>query len=197
MNKQRSLFIVMSIFIAVQSPLCKAESTVQNILKQSEKLIDTLYSFNPQSLNAALTTAASSKPTVLFYQGWAQGGHYKIVNRMPCVKTETEDINTIISCSITVKDDLMKALGIAFDVTDTFHLTFIDASLNKVTTSSNDLQVFRDAQRWVWKTHPDWITIPCKGYFDGGLTPEKCVKEMVKGYVEFANSTDFPKSIEL
>jgi hypothetical protein len=74
---------------------------------------------------------------------------------MPCVKTETEDINTFISCSITVKAFLMKALGIAFDVTDTFHLTFIDASLNKVINSSNDFQVFTDAQRWVWKTHPD------------------------------------------
>jgi hypothetical protein len=184
--------LVSFVVITLQSGISNAKDSITNSLEQSEELISAFYSLDPQLLEAELAFAESSKPQILFYQGWAKGGGYQIVNRKPCIQNE----NKIISCSITVKDDLMKALGIPFDVTDTFHLTFINENLIKVTTSSNDLQVFRDAEKWVWENLPQLVTHPCNGYFEGGTTPEKCIKAMVKGYAEFAKSKDFPRDVK-
>jgi len=185
--------IILVLFIAD----LKAEDLKRYKLKQAENLIHAFYSFDRQKLNKTLSTAQSSKPLILFYQGWANGGNYKIVKRIPCVQTNTPDKNenVSISCSITVKDDLMKALGVPFDVTDTFHLTFQKDTLTNVTTSSNDLQVYRDAEDWVWSKRNVLVKDVCKGFFKGGLTPGECVKAMAKGYAEFARSEDFPKEV--
>ena len=191
MKMKLIVFAFVLFFIALLSIVLKVENSPQLRLKKSEKLIDAFYSFAPKKLNYQLLNAPASKPQIVFYQGWAKGGNYQIVKRMPCIENELE----MISCSITVKDDLMKALDIPFDVTDTFHLTFKEGVLSKVKTSSNDLQVFLDAEKWVWSTHPEWVKEVCKGYFDGGPTPGECVKAMVKGYAEFAKSEDFPEKV--
>ena len=87
----------------------------------------------------------------------------------------------------------MGALGIDFDVTDTFHLSFSEGQIVSVQTSSNDLQVFLDAEKWVWRERAELVREPCEGYFEGGPTPGKCVQAMVKGFAEFAASDDFPR----
>ena len=79
----------------------------------AEAFVDAFYSFDPPRLEAILSSAEASMPQIAYYQGWAEGGNYQVVNRMPC----TSDSATLVSCSITVKDDLMGALGIDFDVT--------------------------------------------------------------------------------
>jgi hypothetical protein len=157
-------------------------------LGAAEKFIDAFYSFNKERLESSLSSAKESQPSIIYYQGWAAGGHYAIVRRMPCL----QDGVSSASCSIAVKDDLMGALGLAFDVTDTFHLTFSDGRISSVRTSSNDLKVFDDAEKWVWRERPELVREPCKGYFDGGPTPELCVQAMVRGYAEFAASNEFP-----
>jgi hypothetical protein len=186
-------FLVFCLVLSVTT--LNAEDLNQNELKQASNLIDAFYSFDKHKLNTELATAESSKPLMIFYQGWAKGGNYEIINRLPCIKTvddnKNNDIN--ISCSITVKDDLMGALGIPFDVTDTFHLTFHKQVLSKVTTSSNDLQVYLDAEAWVFSKRTDSVKKVCKGYFKGGPTAGDCVKAMVKGYADFAKSEDFAK----
>jgi hypothetical protein len=157
-------------------------------LDAAENFIDAFYSFNREQLESALSSAKESESSIIYYQGWAAGGHYAIVNRMPC----RQDGLRSASCSITVKDDLMGALGIAFDVTDTFHLTFFDEEIRSVRTSSNDLKVFDDAEKWVWRERPELVREPCKGYFDGGPTAGLCVQAMVRGFAEFAASDEFP-----
>ena len=154
------------------------------LITTAEAFVDAFYSFNPDALQAALSTAKDSIPSILFYQGWAQGGNYEVMERMPC-KVEKEGT---ISCSITVKDDLIGALGIEVNVTDTFHLTFADGKIVSVTNSSNDPQAFYDAQVWVEENRPELIEEPCKGFFNGGLTPGDCVRAMVRGYSEFVAS---------
>ena len=165
------------------------QKTRQSVdLVAAENFIDAFYSFNKERLESLLSSAKESAPSIIYYQGWAAGGHYTIVMRMPCL----QDSASSVSCSITVKDDLMGALGIAFDVTDTFHLVFSDGRISSVRTSSNDLKVFDDAEKWVWRERPELVRVPCEGYFDGGPTPELCVQAMVRGYAEFAASKDFP-----
>jgi len=83
---------------------------------------------------------------------------------------------------------LIGALGIDVNVTDTFHITFSDAPIVSVTNSSNDPQAYYDAQEWVEDNRPELIEEPCKGFFDGGLTPGDCVRAMVRGYSEFMAS---------
>jgi len=185
----RTLFIAIAFLLSacgkVEVPPSKIVESID--LFAAEKFVDAFYSFNSQELESTLSSAEESIPVIAYYQGWAAGGNYTIVNRMPC----SQDREASVSCSITVKDDLMGALGIAFDVTDTFHLTFSEGMIISVRTSSNDLQVFRDAEKWVWRERPELVREPCKGYFDGGPTPGKCVQAMVRGFAEFAASDEF------
>jgi hypothetical protein len=155
----------------------------------AEKIIDAFYSFDSEKLKVALESAKSSISTIVYYQGWAKGGNYKIVNRMPCeAKSEK-----LVSCSITVKDDLIGALGIEFNVTDTFEFSSHNGKIIYVKTRSNDPQLYRDANSWVKRKRPELIREPCRGYFAGGPTPGKCAQAMAKGFAEFAASEDFPK----
>jgi hypothetical protein len=155
--------------------------SADQLITAAESFVDAFYSFNPKELRAALSTAEDSIPSILFYQGWAEGGNYKVMKRMPC-KVDNEGI---VNCAITVRDDLIGALDIDFNVTDTFHLTFRDGQIVSVSNSSNDPQAYYDASKWVQDNRPELIEEPCKGFFDGGLTPGDCVRAMVQGYSEF------------
>ena len=159
-------------------------------LATAEAFVDAFYSFDSNALLVELSMATESVPTILFYQGWAEGGNYEIVDRMPCEAVSETDV----SCSITVKDDLIGALGVGVNVTDTFHLTFSNGQVVSVTNSSNDPDIYYNAQEWVEKNYPELIEMPCKGFFDGGSTPGDCVRAMVQGYSMFAASSEFPES---
>jgi hypothetical protein len=155
----------------------------------AEKIIDAFYSFDSEKLKSALEPAKSSIPRIVYYQGWAKGGNYKIVNRVPC-EAKSENM---VSCSITVKDDLIGALGIDFNVTDTFEFSLHNGKVIYVKTRSNDPQLYRDAISWVKHKRPEVMREPCRGYFAGGPTPEKCAQAIARGFTEFAASEDFPK----
>ena len=181
-------YLVVSIVVALMLIGC-SKSNDANIAS-AESFVDAFYSFDAQRLEAILSSAEESIPPIVYYQGWADGGNYQVVNRMPC----KSDSATSVSCSITVKDDLMGALGIDFDVTDAFHLSLSEGKIISVRTSSNDLQVFRDAEEWVKRKRSELIREPCRKYSDGGgPTPGECVQAMVQGYAEFAASDDFPE----
>ena len=155
-----------------------------HLIVSAESFVDAFYSFDPDAIRIALATAKDSIPSILFYQGWAEGGNYEVMKRMPC-KVDSEGT---VNCAITVRDDLIGALGIDFNVTDTFHLAFRDGRIVSVSNSSNDPQAYYDANEWVKENRPELIEESCKGFFDGGLTPGDCVRAMVQGYSEFAAS---------
>jgi hypothetical protein len=158
-------------------------------LAVAEAFIDAFYSFDKQELEMTLPAARGSAPAIVFYQGWAQGGNYQIKQGTPC---ETKGADEV-SCSITVQDDLVLALGIEFNVTDTFTISFQDGKIGAVETSSNDPALFWQARDWVKEKLPELIEKPCQGIWDGGPTPGDCVRAMVEGYGRFAASDDFPQ----
>jgi hypothetical protein len=150
-------------------------------LVAAEQLIDAYYSFDPQRMRAALVDAPGSRPAILFYQGWAQGGNYAVLERTPCqFVSETE-----VACAITVRDDLIAALGTGFWVTDTFHLTIEDGRIVKVRTSSNDPPEFGQALSAIQRERPDIMAGPCQGFFAGGPTPGDCVRAVVAEFARF------------
>ena len=154
-------------------------------LAAAEEYVDAFYSFDPEVLKDVLVAAEESHAKMLFYQGWAEGGNYEIIERFPCAQSNDETID----CSITVKDDLIGALGIDFHVTDTFHITVVDGEIVRVINSSNDPQAYYDAEEWVRTDRPELIELPCKGFFDGGPTPGDCVRAMVSGYTEYKSES--------
>lgn len=150
--------------------------------RKAEAFIDAFYSFDRARLEAALGAADdASKRKILYYQGWAEGGHYQVVKRQPCrVRTESD-----VSCSITVKDDLIKALRGSYDVTDTFHLRFSGDDIVSVNTSSDDPPVMNEALAWVRSEKMAQIETPCRDFFDGGPTPQECVRTVVRLFGEY------------
>ena len=150
-------------------------------LAQAEAFIDAFYSFDPERLGAALASAPGSREHILYYQGWAEGGNYVVRERKACILESATEVR----CSITVKDDLIGALGTGFDVTDTFHLTFADGQIVGVKTSSNDPPDMAEGFKWLKRERPDIFTGPCKDMFAGGTTPQDCVRAVVKGFAEF------------
>jgi len=154
----------------------------------AESFIDAFYSFEPDRLAPIMAAAPETAPRLLYYQGSAKGGNYEVLLRTPCARDE----EGIVNCPVKVKDDRVQALGTGFDVTDTFHLTFDDGVLVKVTTSSNDQDIYREAAVWVRENMPEVMEGPCKnrGTMEG--TPVECSRAMTDGYKAFVASPDFP-----
>lgn len=151
-------------------------------LAVAERFVSAFYAFEPEPLGALLEQAGDSKAGMLFYQGWAVGGNYIVLNRMPCEVTT----DGTVSCSITVQDDLVMALGIDFDVTDTFTITVTDGEITAVETSSDDPQVYLDARDWVRANRGDWIELPCRGNEEIPPNPGECARKMLDGYRDYA-----------
>lgn len=148
----------------------------------AERFVDAFYSFEPGAMSEVLAKAGDSKQDMLFYQGWALGGNYVVMQRMPCESFADNSVR----CSVTVRDDLVLALGIDFDVTDTFTITFADGAISAIATSSDDPQLYHDARAWVWENRREWVEQPCNGSPDTAADPGLCVSSMLKGYREYA-----------
>lgn len=162
-------------------------------LRKAEEIIDAFYTFDRKWLERLLISAPESIPKLSFYQGWAEGGNYRVINRTPC---RFKNHNTV-SCSIMVEDDLMKALEIDYHVTDTFIFVYVDAKIQSIETSSNDLEVYWQARKWLEDNHPKMIEISCQGIWGDGPTPIDCIRDMVAGYKLFRASEEFPSEAEI
>jgi hypothetical protein len=86
-----------------------------------------------------------------------------------------------VLCPITVKDDLIGALEVNYNVTDTFHLTIINGEIRSVDTTSDDPPLFYEAKDWTKQNRPKLINKACEGEF----TACECVKATVQGFIEF------------
>ena len=154
----------------------------------AESMIDAFYSFDPTRLEPLLAEAGEAREKILYYQGWAEGGNYKVLKRPGCVVESP----TVVRCPITVEDDPVMALGSDFKVTDTFTLTFEGTTIVNVETSSDDQPIYYQARKWVEKNKPEIMDGPCKDRGAGGKTPGDCARAMTAAYAEFAASDDFP-----
>lgn len=159
----------------------KEKTNSDSNIDVANEFVDAFYSFNRDSLASVLSHAAGSQPSILYYQKWAECGHYHIVKRGTCIERN----DSLVIVPVTVKDDLMGALHINFNVTDTFHLSIRSGRIRSVTTSSNDPDVYYEAKEWVRKNRPQFVEKACKGIWEGGPTPCECVQGMVRGFGEF------------
>ena len=183
MTRTNFLFTVVTLAALLSLQGCATVTPPKDArLTAAERLVDAFYSFDPVRLETAMTGAEESIPRIAYYQGWAEGGHYRVVERRPCVIANEREV----SCSIKVEDDLIKALGLSMHVTDTFHVTFDREKMVKVTTSSNDPPLFEEAMQWVRRERAASLEQPCRDFFKGGPTPGECVQMIVRGFREFA-----------
>lgn len=157
----------------------------------ANEFIDAFYSFDNDKLASIMSHAEESQPNILYYQKWAECGNYEIVHRHDCVERN----DSVVICPITVKDDLIGALNVDFNVTDTFHVTIIEGQIRSVENSSNDPDIYYEAKQWVGQNRPELIEIPCEGIWEGGPSPCECVRAMVKGFAEF-RTLENPMSLE-
>lgn len=164
------------------------DPTTDADLETAEAFIDAFYSFDPDQLAPIMASAPETAPRLLYYQGWAEGGNYVVLERTPC----SRDDEGIVNCPVKVKDDPVQALGTGFDVTDTFHLTFEDGVLVKVTTSSNDQEIYGQARDWVVENMPEVMEGPCANRNTAAGTPGDCARAMTAGYAAFVDSPEFP-----
>ena len=163
--------------------------TLTNNLDLANNFIEAFYSFDEDTLKSILSGAVDSQPSILYYQKWAECANYEIFEKNDFVTKG----DTLITFPITVKDDLMGALNINFNVTDSFHISIFNNQIISVQTTSNDLDVYYKAKAWVKENQPDLIEVPCIGIWEGGPTPCECVKGMIKGFALFTeqrNSSD-------
>ncbi len=174
-----SFFILLGLISCHEA---KRSTLVSNHQLIANQFVDAFYSFNRDSLQTVLAQAKSSQPNILYYQKWAECGHYQIVQRNQPVQKN----DSIILVPVTVKDDLMPSLEIDFHVTDTFHIVFRDGKISSVETSSNDPEEYHQAKAWVKQNHPEWIDKPCEGIWNGGPSPCDCIQGYIKGFQDFA-----------
>ncbi|MFM9837538.1 MAG: hypothetical protein ACKVOQ_04695 [Cyclobacteriaceae bacterium] len=147
----------------------------------ANKFVDAFYSFNRDSLQTILSEAKDSQPNILYYQKWAECGHYEILERSKCVAKN----DSVVLFPVTVKDDLMEALEIDFHVTDTFHIIVRNGKIRSVETSSNDPDTYHVAKEWVKQNRAELIDMECEGIWNGGPTPCECIQGFLKGFDDF------------
>ncbi|MEC8143493.1 MAG: hypothetical protein VX065_00420 [Pseudomonadota bacterium] len=164
----------------------KSEESAQ--LAYAESFIDAFYSFDPSQLASLMVAAEESRPRLLYYQGWAEGGNYIVLDRASCAM---EEVNRV-ACPVTVQDDPVVALKTGFNVTDTFHLTFDGETLVAVDTSSNDQPIYYEARKWVEANMPEVMSGPCKNRNTEGATPGECARAMTKGYAAYYEAVVAP-----
>ncbi len=150
----------------------------------AKQFVDAFYSFDHDSLETILSEAKTSQPNILYYQKWAECGHYRIVQRNPPVQKN----DSVVLVPVTVKDDLMAALEINFNVTDTFHIVVREGTIRSVETSSNDPELYHQAKAWVQQNHPELVEKPCEGIWNGGPTPCECIQGYIKGFGDFVKA---------
>ncbi len=166
---------------------CKNESKSAVDMNQrsnvdiADEFIDAFYSFDGDTLKSILTNARESQASIIYYQKWTECGNYKVIDRNDYIIKN----DSLIFYPITVKDDLIGALELDFNVTDTFHITVVKGKIKSVQTSSNDPDLYYEATEWVKHNRPELITKPCEGMWAGGTTACECVKAMVAGFREF------------
>ena len=184
MKPKLFVFIILVLLSSCKNASRHGASLIQTNIIVANQFVDAFYSFNRDSLATILSGAVESQPEVLYYQKWAECGNYEIIDRHEPIRKN----DSLVQCPVTVKDDLIGALKIDFNVTDTFHLTIIEGQIRSVQTSSNDPDIYHKAKEWIKKNHPELIEEPCKGIWEGGPTPCECVKAMVKGFTEFISN---------
>ncbi|MFT5675971.1 MAG: hypothetical protein ACI808_001907 [Paraglaciecola sp.] len=166
---------------AADSP--KEQAVIAQNLTIAEGFIDAFYSFNSTLLDPYLSKANETSDNIRRYQGWAEGGNYKVLQRQAC---QLESPSVIV-CSITVQDDPVQALHTGFNVTDTFHLTFDNGHIMSIDTSSDDQPIYYEAKKWVEANMPEVMTGPCD---KSAKTPGDCARAMTEGYKRFYGSVN-------
>jgi uncharacterized membrane protein len=182
MKKHQIIFVSLLLFISCKNARQpEAPANQSSNVAIANKFVDAFYSFNRDSLEAILSKAKeSSQADILYYQKWAECGHYEVLKR----DTYSEKSDSLIIFPVTVKDDLMKALNIDFNVTDTFRISIVNGHIRSIQTSSNDPATFFEARNWVKKNRPDLIEKACAGETNEP-TPCECIQGMLKGFGEF------------
>ena len=146
-------------------------------VKTAEVFIDAFYSWDSISLEALLTPGAHADQ-MLYYQGWAQGGNYDVIDRKPCAYAGEE-----ISCAITVTDDFGSQLG--YTATDTFYFKIENGRIHAARFESNDPPLFEEIIQWMMATKPEVLAGPCQGLFADGETPGDCARAVTAGIKEY------------
>ena len=186
---KKTLLLIYGSFLLIVS--CKDVSNKEDYFNRrinvdiAAEFIDAFYSFNGDTLQSTLTHANDSQQSILYYQKWAECGNYKVIKRNDFIIKN----DSLVLCPITVKDDLIGALEVDFNVTDTFHLTIINEKIRSIETSSNDPDLFYEATEWIKQNRPELIEKACVG----ASTACECVKATVEGFIEFKanNKTKF------
>jgi hypothetical protein len=181
MKARWGLFIVVGM-ISCREAARPSDSINNHVV--ANHLVDAFYSFNHDSLQAMLSEAPTAQPNLLYYQKWAECGHYRIVQRNPSVQKN----DSVVLVPVTVKDDLMAALEINFNVTDTFHIVVREGTIRSVENSSNDPEEYYQAKEWVKQNRPEWVDKPCEGIWNGGPTPCDCIQGYIKGFGDFVKA---------
>jgi hypothetical protein len=147
----------------------------------AEAFIDAFYSFDPTELEPMLSNAATTRPLISFFQLYAEGANFTIVDRAPC---EAQNA-TVVSCLVTVEEDFLKALQMDSNVTDTFNLIIRDGEIRQINTYSDSPDINDEARDWVFEQNPELTSGACQGFFFGGPTPGECAREVVAGFIAF------------
>ena len=188
---KKIFYLSILIFIGCKNGTNSEASISQNNnIDIANQFIDAFYSFNKDSLKLTLSYAEKSQPSILYYQKWAECGNYEILKRF---KFEEKN-DSLVICPITVKDDLMSALQLDLNVTDTFSIIIKDKKIQSVQTSSNDPAVYYEAKDWIKQNRPELIEKPCEDAWEGGPTPCECIKATIQGLAEFKANEESKKT---
>ena len=92
--KQKHLALAILLIICGCKSPSKTESATDQAINTdiANKFIDAFYSFNRDTLVSLLSYAIESKPSILYYQRWAECGNYEIMQKNAFIERLNREI---------------------------------------------------------------------------------------------------------
>ena len=167
---------------------CSAGQTMSEPVRVAEAFIDAFYTWDSAALTA-LMEPGEDRARVLYYQGWAEAANYRVQERRPCERVESDGdsgSSPAVRCAITVTDDFGQALG--YTATDTFSLSIANGKVTAASFAGDDPPIFESVFAWLTETRPEVFAGPCRDMFEGGDTPGDCARAIAQAAREYAQA---------
>lgn len=151
-------------------------------LVRAEAILDRFYAWDAAGL-AALVGDAEGASALLYYQGWAEAAHYRVLERRPCRGASA----TRVVCAVTVSDDFGQALGYTATDTFIFDVGTADVGYTRIDFEGDDPLVFTALFAWIAWDRAEILDEECAAMFETGTTPGECARAVAEAARTFAD----------
>ena len=149
-------------------------------IEVAEEFLDAVYSLDPDRLDAAMASLPEDDRRFLtFYQGFAAASDYEVTDGPSCQVSGPN-----IQCSVRARDRFVDAVGLQAHEFERYTLSTRDGEVRDLRFRLQGPPALSEPFDWVVENRADVMDGPCRGFFDGGPTPDDCARAFFDAFEE-------------